>query len=129
MNFLNLLAIKDMGHGLIIGWIVMMVCPVFVQLRLLRTLPYVSAISFALALSLGAVYLLYPNYFDHAEPTVAVIGQIVAAGGQAYPQGADWQFNGLVYGPSLYLLNAIGTQLFDPILGSSCPEFYRTYWD
>jgi hypothetical protein len=121
MNFLNLLAIKDMGHGLIIGSTVMMVCPAVVQLRLLRSLPYLSAISFALALSLGAVYLIYPNYFDHAEPTVTVIGQIVAAGGQAYPQGTDWQFNGLVYGPGLYLLNAIGTQLFDPILGSKLP--------
>lgn len=124
LNFLNLLAIKDMGHGLIIGWTVMMVCPVFVQLRLLRTLPYLSAISFALALSLGAVYLIYPNYFDHAEPTVAVVGQIVAAGGQAYPQGTDWQFNGLVYGPGLYLLNAIGTQLGDPILGSKLPGVF-----
>jgi len=121
LNFLNLLAIKDMGHGLIIGLVVMIVVPIHFQLRLLRTLPALSILCFALALSMGLGYLIYPNYFDHAEPTVTVIGQIVAAGGQAYPQGTDWQFNGLVYGPGLYLLNALGTQLFDPIFGSKLP--------
>jgi len=121
LNFLNLLAIKDMGHGLIIGLVVMIVVPIFFQLKLLRLLPALSVLCFALALSTGLAYLIYPNYFDHAEPTVAVIGQIVASGGQAYPQGTDWQFNGLIYGPGLYLLNALGTQLFDPILGSKLP--------
>ena len=121
MNLLNLLAIKDMGHGLVIGMVVNAVCPIYLQLKLLRTLPFLSLLCFVLALSLGLVYLIYPNYFDHAEPMVAVIGQIVASGGQAYPEGADWQFNGLVYGPSLYLLNALGTQLVDPILGSKLP--------
>ena len=121
LNFLNLLAIKDMGHGLIIGLVVMIVVPIYFQLKLLRLLPALSVLCFALALSTGLAYLIYPNYFDHAEPTVAVIGQIVASGGQAYPQGTDWQFNGLIYGPGLYLLNALGTQLFDPILGSKLP--------
>ena len=121
LNFFNLLAIKDMGHGLIIGMAVLIAFPVYLQLRFLRALPYVSTVCFALAISIGLGYLIYPNYFDHAEPTVAVIGQIVAAGGQAYPQGTDWQFNGLIYGPGLYLLNALGTQLFDPIVGSKLP--------
>ncbi len=121
LNFLNLLAIKDMGHGLIIGLVVMIVVPIYFQLKLLRFLPALSVLCFALALSTGLAYLIYPNYFDHAEPTVAIIGQIVAAGGQAYPQGTDWQFNGLIYGPGLYLLNALGTELFDPILGSKLP--------
>ena len=121
MDFLNLLAIKDMGHGLVIGLLVMVASPIKLQLRFLRTLPFLSTLCFALALSLGVGYLIYPNYFDHAEPTVAVIGQIVASGGQAYPEGVEWQFNGLIYGPSLYLLNAVGTQLFDPILGSKLP--------
>ena len=121
LNFLNLLAIKDMGHGLIIGAVVMMITPIYLQLKLLRTLPALSAVCFVLTLSTGFGYLIYPNYFDHAEPAVAVIGQIVAAGGQAYPQGTEWQFNGLIYGPGLYLLNAMGTQLFDPIFGSKLP--------
>ena len=124
LNFFNLLAIKDMGHGLIIGMAVLIAFPVYLQLRFLRALPYVSTVCFALAISIGLGYLIYPNYFDHAEPTVAVIGQIVAAGGQAYPQGTDWQFNGLIYGPGLYLLNALGTQLFDPILGSKLPGVF-----
>ena len=121
MDFLNLLAIKDMGHGLVIGLLVMVASPIKLQLRFLRTLPFLSTLCFALALSLGVGYLIYPNYFDHAEPTIAIIGQIVASGGQAYPEGVEWQFNGLIYGPSLYLLNALGTQLFDPILGSKLP--------
>ena len=121
LNLLNLLAIKDMGHGLFIGFVVMVITPIYFQLKLLRMLPALSALCFALALSTGLGYLIYPNYFDHAEPTVAVIGQIVAAGGQAYPQGADWQFNGLIYGPTLYWLNSLGTQFFDPVLGSKLP--------
>ena len=86
LNFFNLLAIKDIGHGLIIGLVVMIVVPIYFQLKLLRLLPALSVLCFALALSTGLAYLIYPNYFDHAEPTVAVIGQIVASGGQAYPQ-------------------------------------------
>ena len=121
MDFLNLLAIKDMGHGLVIGLLVMVASPIKLQLGFLRTLPFLSTLCFVLALSLGVGYLIYPNYFDHAEPTIAIIGQIVASGGQAYPEGVEWQFNGLIYGPSLYLLNALGTQLFDPILGSKLP--------
>ena len=118
----NLFAIKDMGHGLIIGLLLMLVFSIKWQLAFLRTLPAVSMVCSLLALSLGLVYLIFPNYIDHAEPAVAVIGQIVAIGGQAYPSGADWQFNGLVYGPGLYLINALGTQLFDPVVGSKVPS-------
>ena len=80
----NLFAIKDMGHGLIIGLLLMLVFSIKWQLAFLRTLPAVSMVCSLLALSLGLVYLIFPNYIDHAEPAVAVIGQIVAIGGQAY---------------------------------------------
>jgi len=117
-DYLYLLSVKDMGHGLLLGFFFLIVLPKEWQFRALGSLNTLSKIIFALALSLAVGYLIFPNYFDHAEPTVATLGQIVQEGGLAYPSGDQWQFMGLIYGPGIYLSNSIAMLVGDPILGS-----------
>ena len=120
-DYFYLLSVKDMGHGLLLGFLFLGIFPIGWQLRALGSLNILSKIILALALSLAVGYLIFPNYFDHAEPTVATIGQIVQAGGLAYPSGDQWQFMGLIYGPGIYLSNSIAMLVGDPILGSKLP--------
>jgi hypothetical protein len=120
-DFLFLLSVKDMGHGLVLGLLFLVVLPKGWQFSALASLNILSKITFVLALSLAVGYLIFPNYFDHAEPTVATIGQIVQAGGLAYPSGDQWQFIGLIYGPGIYLSNSIAMLVGDPVLGSKLP--------
>ncbi len=121
-DFLFLLSVKDMGHGLVLGLLFLVVLPKVWQFSALASLNILSKITFVLALSLAVAYLIFPNYFDHAEPTVATIGQIVQAGGLAYPTGDQWQFIGLIYGPGIYISNSIAMLVGDPILGSKLPS-------
>lgn len=118
LEYLYLLAIKDMGHGLLLGCLLLIALPKVWQVTVLNSLAILSPICFLLAISIALAYLIFPNYFDHAEPTVATIGQIIAAGGIAYPTGDQWQFNGLVYSPGIYIVNSLAVQLNDPVLGS-----------
>ena len=120
-DFLYLLSVKDMGHGLLLGLLFLIVLPKGWQFSALSSLNILSKIIFVLALSLAVAYLIFPNYFDHAEPTVATLGQIVQAGGLAYPSGDQWQFMGLIYGPGIYLSNSIAMLVGDPVLGSKLP--------
>ena len=120
-DFLFLLSVKDMGHGLVLGLLFLVVLPKGWQFSALASLDILSKITLVLALSLAVGYLIFPNYFDHAEPTVATIGQIVQAGGLAYPSGDQWQFIGLIYGPGIYLSNSITMLVGDPVLGSKLP--------
>lgn len=118
LEYLYLLSIKDMGHGLLLGCLLLIALPKVWQVTVLNSLTVLSPICLFLAISIALAYLIFPNYFDHAEPTVATIGQIVATGGIAYPTGDQWQFNGLVYSPGIYVVNSLAVQLADPVLGS-----------
>ena len=120
-DYLFLLSVKDMGHGLLLGFLFLGIFPKGWQFSAMGSLNILSKIIFALALSLAVGYLIFPNYFDHAEPTVATIGQIVQAGGLAYPSGDQWQFMGLIYGPGIYISNSIAMLIGDPVLGSKLP--------
>ena len=50
----------------------------------------------------GAIYLAYPNYLSHIEPTVAWLGVVLRNGDFLYPAPAgSYPYYGLLYGPAL----------------------------
>jgi hypothetical protein len=58
-------------------------------------------------LAMLVAYLLYPNYLDHVEPTVASIAWLGMHGHALYPNWVSDDVYGLVYGPVLYLLQGL----------------------
>jgi hypothetical protein len=48
-------------------------------------------------------YLLYPNYFDHLQPSVASISWLWMQGRELYPNWRTDDAYGLVYGPIIFL--------------------------
>ena len=52
-------------------------------------------------------YLLYTNYVDHVEPTVASIAWLSMRGHALYPNWVTDDVYGLVYGPVLFLLHGL----------------------
>jgi hypothetical protein len=93
--------------------------------------PYMSvAIGTAALLAVLAVsaylltisfYLLYPNYFDHGQPIVASISSLWMEGHELYPSWTTSNVYGLVYGPMIFLINALALQLSPSILSSKVP--------
>src|SRR6516165_2899068 len=58
-------------------------------------------------LAMLVAYLLYPNYLDHVEATVASIAWLGMHGHALYPNWVADDIYGLVYGPVLYLLQGL----------------------
>ena len=54
-----------------------------------------------------ASYLLYPNFADHVEATVASISWLGMHGREFYPNWMVDDIYGLVYGPVLYLVQGL----------------------
>jgi len=54
-----------------------------------------------------ASYLLYPNFADHVEATVASISWLGMHGREFYPNWVVDDIYGLVYGPVLYLVQGL----------------------
>jgi len=52
-------------------------------------------------------YLLYPNYVDHVEATVASVAWLGMHGYAFYPNWVTDDVYGIVYGPILYLLHGL----------------------
>jgi hypothetical protein len=65
-----------------------------------------------------AVYLIYPNYVDHGQPTVASIGWLGTHGQSIYPDWVKEDVYGVQYGPVLYLINGLVLAL-SPTLAAS----------
>lgn len=76
-----------------------------------KTLSYVAigigVFVIALYLMTLANYLLYPNYLDHVEATVACIAWLSMHGHALYPNWVTGDIYGLVYGPVLYFLHGL----------------------
>jgi hypothetical protein len=77
------------GIGFAVGLIALILFPGIYRLlenRLIKILIYVSASIVCLLYVLwSASYLFVPNYFDHAEPTVAVSSALLLRGQPIYP--------------------------------------------
>ena len=65
------------------------------------------------------IYLLYPGYYDHVEPTIASLGYSIRTGKALYPTpGLDFSQPGLLYGPLLSELVSVSEWITSsPILG------------
>jgi hypothetical protein len=67
------------------------------------------------------LYLLYPNYLDHIQPTVASISWLWMHGHKLYPNWISGEIYGLVYGPVLFLINGMALLLNPSIFASKLP--------
>src|SRR5271169_3037212 len=68
-----------------------------------------------------ALYLLYPNYLDHVQATVASISWLWMHGHELYPNWTTGEIYGLVYGPVLILINGMALLLNPSIFASKLP--------
>ncbi|MDI1347756.1 hypothetical protein [Aquabacterium sp.] len=67
-------------------------------------------------------YLFYPTFQDHVEATVASLGLQWLQGGEIYPPLDTHHVNGLLYGPALAEVNALGMRIWpSPIEGAKLP--------
>lgn len=67
-------------------------------------------------------YVLYPTFQDHVEATVASLGLQWLQGGDIYPPLDTHHVNGLLYGPGLAEVNALGMRIWpSPIEGAKLP--------
>ncbi|WP_146183269.1 hypothetical protein [Limnohabitans sp. JirII-29] len=82
-------------------------------------------LSYFTMLLLALAYWAYPNYLDHVESTVAMLGLMVKAGGALYPSIDSYTLHGLLYGPLLTETQAIFQWLpFDAITNSKIPGVF-----
>ena len=97
-----------------------------------------SAILVRLAIGLACVvtalyvaqittYVFYPNYSDHAEPTVANIGWLGLHGRPMYPDWVTDGIYGLLYGPILYLFNGLFLLAMPTLLMSKMPAIVSLF--
>lgn len=67
-------------------------------------------------------YVFYPTFQDHVEATVASLGLQWLQGGEIYPPLDTHHVNGLLYGPALAEVNALGMLTWpSPIEGAKLP--------
>jgi hypothetical protein len=78
---------------------------------------------FALSTYMLAIvlYLLYPNYFDHVQATVASLSWVWMQGHELYPNWTTGDVYGLVYGPIIFLINGMALLLNPSIFASKLP--------
>ncbi len=69
-----------------------------------------------------ASYLMYPNYLDHLEATVASISWLSLHGHPVYPNWADGDIYGLLYGPILYILDGSVLLIYPTLMASKLPS-------
>jgi len=65
-------------------------------------------IFFSVYILMGIIYLLYPIYLSHAEPTVASLGVVIRSGEPLYPEPVgSYPYYGMLYGPVLFEIQAV----------------------
>jgi hypothetical protein len=122
-HYLLFLGMYGVGISLVLGWVVSLLVPNRYAGRidtLAKPLTYAAFIFTAVC---SVLYLFYPNFIDHLEPTITQITLIWMQGGHLYPPMDAPSMHGLLYGPALYWIQypflAISS---DPILGSKLPS-------
>jgi hypothetical protein len=90
-----------------------------------RSLLYFAAVLALIVLAFYILtillYVLYPNYVDHAQPTIATISWLGLHGRPVYP---NWETDGAygeIYGPILFLINGIFLLIKPTITMSKLP--------
>ena len=82
----------------------------------LLAVPAIAAYAFTIIL-----YLVYPNYFDHVQPTVASISWLWMQGKDLYANWTTADVYGLAYGPILFLINGTALLSSPTIFASKVP--------
>ncbi|MEJ1963955.1 MAG: hypothetical protein WDO56_21380 [Gammaproteobacteria bacterium] len=90
-------------------------------LEALPRLPIVGALVTLSMLLIGTavLYLAFPGYFDHLEPTTATLGQVFARGSTLYPYPDFYPYYGVLYGPGLAISQSMFSGLGLPVLVAS----------
>jgi len=91
-------------------------CAVIINTSAALSIFAVFAYVFAIAL-----YLLYPNYLDHGQATVASISWLWMHGHELYPNWTTGEIYGVIYGPVLFLINGMALLLSQSIFASKLP--------
>jgi len=68
---------------------------------------YSSKTIFFVYIIVGFIYLFYPNYLNHIEPTVAWLGVALKNGHPLYSIPVEYPYNGILYGPALFEIQAV----------------------
>ncbi|PUE29523.1 hypothetical protein B9Z35_10025 [Limnohabitans sp. Jir61] len=122
-HYLLFLGMYGVGISLLLGGMVSLLIPIRYA-GLIHTLskPLTYA-AFIFTASCSILYLFYPNFIDHLEPTITQITLIWMQGGDLYPPIDAPSKHGLLYGPALYWVQypflAISNDL---ILSSKLPS-------
>jgi hypothetical protein len=124
-HYLLFLGMYGVGISLLLGGLISLLIPIRYA-GLIHTLskPLTYA-AFIFTAAWSILYLFYPNFIDHLEPTITQITLIWMQGGDLYPPSNAPSMHGLLYGPALYWIQypflAISGDL---ILGSKLPSVF-----
>ena len=99
-------------------------CAVLKSLLLLRLAIALSVIVVVVYLIIVVCYLIFPNYLDHAEVTVASISWLGLHGHPFYPDWKTGDIYGLLYGPNLYLVDGLILLVSPTLLASKLPGVF-----
>lgn len=80
---------------------------------------YIATVLIVFFVFIGVLYLFYPNYLTHIEPSIASYGSIMQKGEILYPAPDPYPYYGIVYGPALAEIQFIFQSLRLPILIAS----------
>ncbi|MEI8185221.1 MAG: hypothetical protein WCG19_00840 [Chlorobiaceae bacterium] len=81
-----------------------------------------AQIYFYIFILLGSLYVFYPNYLDHIESTIAVLGGVMQRGEALYPAPDPYPYHGILYGPALAEIQGLFHWIGLPVMvGSKLP--------
>ena len=58
-------------------------------------------------IALAFAYLIYPNFHDHIESSVSIMSKSLLSGNSLYTYSDIWPYSVLVYGPYLFIFEAL----------------------
>ena len=123
-RFIKYFNMYGLGISLLLGWMIHKYKKNTFFAQTDNCVQFAFLFSYSVSILVGAAYVLYPNYLDHLEPTVASLGLIFKQGLSIYPALDEYTFHGLIYGPLLSEIQAIFQYFpFDAITNSKLPGF------
>lgn len=122
-HYLLFLGMYGVGISLLLGSLFALIIPNRYANNINKLSTPLTYAAFVFTATCSVLYLFYPNFIDHLEPTILQIAQIWMQGGAMYPPMDTASMHGLLYGPALYWIQypfvAISS---DVILGSKLPS-------
>ncbi|MBL6693309.1 MAG: hypothetical protein ISP94_00385 [SAR86 cluster bacterium] len=70
-------------------------------------------------IALAFAYLIYPNFHDHIESSVSMMSKSLLSGNALYSYSDAWPYSVLVYGPYLFIFEALLLTTGLPIIEAS----------